>query len=418
MRFRTFAGVAVVMAALAGMAGAQTAEPPPAETPNPFAAPEVARFTVRDGFEVTVAVQRLDHARFMEFGPDGLLYISRPRAGDIVQCKDADGDGVYELMRPLVEEHESVQAMQWSGEWLWFATSTEVWKTRSTGEGSRDVIRVLESLPGGSGHWWRSLLVTDEHIYTSVGDSGNITDEPDSDRQKIWRYSLTGSDKTLWSSGIRNTEKLRMRPGTRESWGCDHGSDSFSEKFGESFDKGIPITDLNPPDELNRYEEGSFYGHPYITGNRVPRREFMERDDIIELAARTTPPQWCFGAHWSANSFTFVDPAVKGDGAGGMPADFAGDMFVACRGSWNRSEPAGYQVARVMFDKDAKLGGRPYGLQTIVSTLGKSESGEYEALARPVDCVQAPDGSILFSSDQPVGRVYRIRWKGAVGAAR
>jgi glucose/arabinose dehydrogenase len=101
-----------------------------------------------------------------------------------------------------------------------------------------------------------------------------------------------------------------------------------------------------------------------------------------------------------------------------MPADFAGDMFVACRGSWNRSEPAGYQVARVMFDKDAKLGGRPYGLQTIVSTLGKSESGESEALARPVDCVQAPDGSILFSSDQPVGRVYRIRWKGAVGAAR
>ena len=72
----------------------------------------------------------------------------------------------------------------------------------------------------------------------------------------------------------------------------------------------------------------------------------------------------------------------------------------------------GYQVARVMFDKDSKLGGGPCGLQTVVKTLVKDEGGQWNALARPVDCVQAPDGSVLFSSDVPIGRVYRIRWKG------
>ena len=405
---------------LCGVAAAQDGVPadskgtdaaPKTEAPRAPEAPEVARFTVRQGYEVTVALDRLDGARFMEIGPDGTLYISRPHAGDIVECRDGDGDGVYERMRQVLDEHGSVQAMQWHDGWLWFATSTQVWKTRSTGEGAREVVPVLMDLPGGSGHWWRSLLVTDTHLYTSVGDSGNITDEPDSDRQKVWRYTLTGSDKTLWCSGIRNTEKLRFRPGTTEIWGVDHGSDWFGEKYGESNEKGMPITDLNPPDELNRYEQGKFYGHPFVAGNRVPRIEFREREDLIEIAGRTTPPEWCFGAHWAANSFTFVDPALNAK-TGAFPADHAGDMFVACRGSWNRSEPAGYQVARVVFDKDPVLGGHPCGLQSIVSTLTKNEAGEFEALARPVDCVQAQDGSILFTSDAPVGRVYRIRWKG------
>ncbi len=382
----------------------------PAAAP-PMDAPELERFVVREGFEVSVAVERLDHCRFMEFGPGGVLYVSRPPEGEIIECKDADGDGVFEFMQPLVEGHDSVQAMQQVDEWLWYATSREVWKTRATGEGSRDVVRVIEGLPGGSGHWWRSLLVTDDAIYTSVGDSGNITDE-DNDRQKVWRYSLTGSDKALWCAGIRNTEKLRLRPGTNEIWGCDHGSDWFGLKYGESNEKGQPITDFNPPDELNKYEQGKFYGHPFITGNRVPRLEFKDREDIVDLAAKTIPPQWCFGAHWAVNSFTFVDPSVNAKAKHPLPAEYEGDMFVACRGSWNRSEPAGYQVARVMFDKDKKLGGKPIGLQTIVSTLFTNAAGEHEVQARPVDCVQAPDGSILFSSDSPIGRVYRIRWKG------
>lgn len=400
---------AVACAAANGQPGATPAAP---AEPAKIDAPELARFTVREGFEVSVAVDRLDNARFMEFGPHGELYVSRPRVGDIVECTDADGDGVLESMRPLVDGHDSVQGMQQAGDWLWYTTSTEVWKTRATGEGSREVVKVLENLPGGTGHWWRSILVTDDALYTSVGDSGNITDEVTSDRQKIWRYSLTGSDKTLFCSGIRNTEKLRLRPGTSEIWGCDHGSDWFGIKYGESNEKGQPITDMNPPDELNRYEQGKFYGHPFIAGNRVPRLEFKDREDIVELAALTVPPQWCFGAHWAVNSFTFIDPTTNQKAAHPLPKEYEGDMFVACRGSWNRSEPAGYQVARVRFDKDPKLGGKPAGLETVVSTLARNDAGEFDVLARPVDCVQAPDGSILFSCDAPIGRVYRVRWKG------
>jgi glucose/arabinose dehydrogenase len=88
-----------------------------------------------------------------------------------------------------------------------------------------------------------------------------------------------------------------------------------------------------------------------------------------------------------------------------MPADHHGDAFVACRGSWNSTRPVGYCVARVLFDE-----GKPYGQLTIVSTIERTGGGRGPAVvhARPVDCVQAPDGSVLFSADQP-GRIYRIR---------
>ena len=125
---------------------------------------------------------------------------------------------------------------------------------------------------------------------TGVGDSGNITDELDSERQKIWRFDLDGSNKRLFVSGIRNTEKLRLRPGSNEIWGADHGSDNFGARLGERMGRRQPVTDWNPPDELNHYVEGGFYGHPFIVGDKLPRYEYREREDILDLAARTTPP--------------------------------------------------------------------------------------------------------------------------------
>jgi glucose/arabinose dehydrogenase len=375
-------------------------------------AKELARMTVREGFKLDVAVGRLDGARFLECSPTGRLFISRPRSEDIVEVEDRDGDGLFETAHQVVDSLPGVHGMCWHDDALWFSTSSAIYKLSFAADNTpQNVQEIVADLPSGGGHWWRSLLVTDDALYTSIGDSGNITDESATDRQKIWRFSLSGGDKTLWSSGIRNTEKLRLRPGTTEVWGVDHGSDNFGAELGEDQGEKQPVTDYNPPDELNHYEKGNFYGHPFITGLRMPRYEYMERKDILDLAGRTTPPAWTFGAHWAANSFTFIDPSIN-DATKAFPADFSGDMIVACRGSWNRTSRAGYQVARVLFDKDRSFGGRPFGLQTLVTTLARNASGGESLLARPVDCLQMPDGSILFSSDAPIGRVYRLQWIG------
>ncbi|POA60322.1 hypothetical protein, partial [Pseudomonas sp. GW531-T4] len=80
---------------------------------------------------------------------------------------------------------------------------------------------------------------------------------------KIWFYSLDGKTRKVWVTGIRNTEKLRYRPGTSELYGADHGSDWFGAKFGDKEGRQ-PITDQNPPCEFNYYVEGGFYGHPFL----------------------------------------------------------------------------------------------------------------------------------------------------------
>ena len=363
---------------------------------------------VREGYEVTPAVSDLHGIRFLEFGDRGELYASMPRAGQVMTLEDEDGDGLFEKRAVYVTNRDSpgLHGMDFHAGWLWYTTSTSVWKSRDTdGDGvADDNINVLEGLPGGSGHWWRPILVTDTHFFTGVGDQGNVSDQTDTDRQKLFRYKLDGSDKTMWSSGIRNTEKLRMRPGTSEVWGCDHGSDNFGKEVGESFPNDIPITDHYPPDELNRYDEGEFYGHPFLVGKRVPRLEFLEHPKLLELASETRIPFWEFPAHSATNGFTFIEQSDA------FPEDHAGDMLVACHGSWNRSYPSGYNIVRVLFDDTTGL---PYGMLTIVEAKDAQGRGAY---MRPVDCAQAPDGSVVFSFDHNVPGAppgaFRLRWVG------
>lgn len=443
------AAAAFAVALGAGSASAQHAgggnqvlrgTPPPRQLTG-TGARDVLGLSVRAGYELTL-VAEVSGGRFMEFDDAGNLYVSVP-SGEIVQLADTDGDGTYESQREIVSGYQSLHGLCFhkdaSGSWLWFTPSDSVRRVRldslppmpkagpgagkaSSPSGPRivqlasvkgEVETILRpgSLPSGGGHWWRSCLVTNDFLFTSIGDSGNISDESASEREKVWRFNHDGTGKTLWASGIRNTEKLRLRPGTSEVWGVDHGSDNFGVPLGESASAYGPITDMNPPDEFNHYIEGGFYGHPFITGNRVPRFEFVmgkqKRDDINALAEKTIPPMWCFAAHAASNAFTFLDPGRCGTDRG-MPADHAGDAFVAQRGSWNRREASGNAVVRVLIDD-----GVPYGCLTIVSTLsrdGKQRNG------KPIDCVQAADGSVLFSVDSMqetnACRIFRLRWTG------
>jgi glucose/arabinose dehydrogenase len=336
---------------------------------------------------VDLVAENFGEARFLEFGPDGTLFVAQPGKGTIKVLRPKDGK--YAVVADFVKGYKSVHGLHYADGWLWFTTSGAVYRARDKhGDGIADeIVPVLEGLPNG-GHWWRSIFVVNDGFFTSIGDSGNISEQNDTDRQKIWKYSLDGKTRKLWSTGIRNTEKLRYRPGTTELYGADHGSDWFGGPLGDK-QGNQPITDYNPPCEFNLYTEGAFYGHPYITGNRVPRVEFQTRPDIIELAAKTTVPAWNFGAHWAPNGFSFITRGA-----------LKGDALVAMHGSWNSSRPVGYRIEHVHFDT---VTGAPYGAQMLVGTVGKDN----KILGRPVDVAQASDGTILFSDDQ-TSRIYRI----------
>lgn len=358
------------------------------------------RIQVREGFTLTVVQNEIQHPRFLQFDDRGTLYVSLPDAGKIKACRDQNGDGYYEKVTDFVTGHSTAHGMDWKNGWLWFTETGAIFKAHDTnGDGKADekVTVIPEGkLPKGGGHWWRPVLINKGRIYTAIGCSGNITNDKDTERLKIWSFALDGTDKQYFSGGLRNTEKLIVRPGTEEIWGMDHGSDWF----GRPLEKNAPgnhqpITNMHPPEEMNHYVKDGYYGHPFITGNKLPRYEYMDREDIVALAEKTTMPEWRGGAHWAANAMTFY----TGDQ---FPESYKKDAFVAYHGSWNREEKAGYCVTHVFFDK-----GHPYGELKYVNFL----TSEGEMLGRPVDVVQAPDGSLLISDDWG-NTIYRLSYSG------
>src|SRR5688500_6251465 len=160
-------------------AGPVSADDPP--RPQGVVGDDVPAFTVRPGYRVTLVAKDLEDARFLEFDDAGTLYVSQPKAGTILALRDTDSNGSFEYAAPFVTDKPFVQAMQFKDGWLWFATTGGIFRARDTDNdgASDDVETIIEEgkLPGKTGHWFRSLLVTDDAIYTSVGDSGNITDE-------------------------------------------------------------------------------------------------------------------------------------------------------------------------------------------------------------------------------------------------
>lgn len=361
---------------------------------------------VRDGYALSVAVDGIKAPRFLATGPGNILFVSVPKEGKILACKDADGDGNYETLTPFVEGKEPntiLQGMEWHDGWLWFAQLNSISKARdNNGDGKADEeIQVLgpDQLPTGArgGHMWRALLIHKGRIYTHVGDQTNATDEPidASERKKIWSFALDGSDKKLFASGVRNTEKLAVRPGTDEIWGLDHDIDMLAWKLeGDRTKNGQPITDHNPPAELNHYVEGGFYGHPWIVGKNQPNLNFLNHPKLIEYASMNKIPEWLLPAHCSANAMTFY----TGDKIPGAH----GDAFVALKGGWNATAKVGYSLSRILFED-----GHPYGELKVVSFLKNGK----EILGRPTDCTQAPDGTLIFSDDTG-NKVYRLKYVG------
>lgn len=356
---------------------------------------------VRDGYQLSIVEASITTPRFMAMSPDGILYVSVPSDSRIKACRDTDGDGYFDKVTTFNEAGPSVHGLCWHDGWLWYSLGGAVHRTRDTdGDMVADeTVKVLPegTLPRGKGHWWRSILVHKGRIYTGIGDSGNATPTEDEhpERQKIWSFALDGSDRKLFASGVRNTEKLVIRPGTDEIWGMDHGSDFFGKEFEDQAEGDAqPLTDYNPPEEMNLYVEGGFYGHPFLTGDCIPRFEFLDRKDLVELASRTIVPMWCGGAHWASNAMTFYD-------ADQFP-DCKGDAFVAYHGSWNRSKPGGYCVTRVLFEK-----GKPYGELIYADFL----EGERTVHGRPCDVLVDRDGSLLITDDNR-NRIYRLKYIG------
>ena len=89
-----------------------------------------------------------------------------------------------------------------------------------------------------------------------------------------------------------------------------------------------------------------------------------------------------------------------------FPSDYRNTMFIARKGSWNRTVKFGFDVVNVRatpVGKNAKV--TPF----MTGFLEDAKAGKF--WGRPAYLLQMPDGAVLVSDEQ-LGAIYRISYVG------
>lgn len=92
--------------------------------------------------------------------------------------------------------------------------------TDDDGDGTYEQRQVLAQLPTGGQHITRTLAIDrlNPKIYVSVGSSGDVLRETDSERATILEFSLDGTGRRIFSRGWRNTVGLTLHPLSNPLW--------------------------------------------------------------------------------------------------------------------------------------------------------------------------------------------------------
>jgi glucose/arabinose dehydrogenase len=84
-----------------------------------------------------------------------------------------------------------------------------------------------------------------------------------------------------------------------------------------------------------------------------------------------------------------------------FPAEYRNAMFIARKGSWNRTKKSGFDVVVVRADADGR------NARTSPFITGFLDSASDTFWGRPAYLLQLPDGSLLVSDEQ-TGAIYRV----------
>ncbi len=343
------------------------------------AALPLERLKLPDGFRIELYAE-VPAARSMVVMGDWNAVLVGSRGPFVHAAVDDDGDGRIDRTVRVLDGLKLANGIAWKDSWFYVAEQHRLVRYRAP-----DLKTLMSAKPevlydrliDNSWHGWRyARFGPDGRLYVAIGSPCNIC-PIDGIAGTIVSFAPEGGAPKIFARGVRNSVGFDFQPGTGHLWFTDNGADNMGND--------------SPPDELNRATQPSqWFGFPYFGGGRDRTPDFKGRP----LPETAQFPEVAFGAHVAALGISFY----RGDA---FPAAYRGDAFVAQHGSWNRTVPDGYRVARVRIDKKT---GRAEGWEPFVSGwLG----ADGEAWGRPVDVKELPDGALLISDDR-AGVLYRV----------
>jgi len=352
---------------------APVAQPP---APKPASEIPIGKIKVPAGFKAELWASGINNARVMIWGDKGTLFVSSRVAGNVYAIVDKGGQ---RELKTIAKGLNLPNGIAFKDGTLYIAEVHRITKM----EGIEDKLDsppemkvVYDTLPKDLPHGWKYLAFgPDGKLYFNIGAPCNICIPPDT-HANISRINADGTGFEYWARGVRNSVGFDWHPVTKELYFATHARDWLGEDV--------------PSDRLDvAPKKGLHFGYPYCHQGDILDPEFGKGHSCAEFAA----PLLKTGPHIAGNGVMFYTGSM-------FPPEYKNRIFLAQRGSWNKTQKIGYRLAMV--------------------TLRTGDVPKYESFAegwldnnqpwgRPNYTVQMKDGSILLSDDY-AGAIYRISY--------
>jgi len=345
---------------LAPLAGRLTATPPEQIALN--------RLKVPQGFKLELWAHGLPGGRAMARADNGKIYVGTRGIGRVYEISD---NGGQRTVRTVIDKLTQPAGVAVRGNTLYVFAIDKVLRFDNIATNPNaapvDMTKAF-NLPPEQHHNWKYVAFgPDGKLYVPFGAPCNIC-LPGQEYAQIRRYNADGSGMEVIARGVRNTV----------GFDTDHGRDWMG--------------DDTPDDELNRMSKvGLNFGFPYCHASGVPDRDIVKAKPCDGV----TLPVANMGPHAAVMGIKFYTGNM-------FPAEYRNAMFIARKGSWNRSKKLGFDVVAVTADADGR------NAKTTPFLTGFLNADD-TFNGRPAYIHQQPDGSLLVSDEQ-MGAVYRVSY--------
>ena len=290
--------------------------------------------------------------------------------------RDSNDDGTYETRTVFAENLNAPYGLALIEDQLYVANQDAVVQFdyqpgQTTASGPP---RKLTDLPSMVNHHWTKAMTASpdgQFLYVGIGSNSNITEnglDVEADRAMIWEIDAKSGAHRPYATGLRNPTALAILPGTNQLWAVINERDELGPRL--------------VPDYLTSVQEGKFYGWPYsYWGQNVDSRVKPQQPDMVAAAIA---PDYSLGSHKAPLGIAFSTTT--------MGSKFSEGAFIGEHGSWNRSDPAGYDVVFVPFSN-----GKPAGDPVNFVTGFQGENGK--TFGRPVGVTVDPKGALIVADD-------------------
>lgn len=331
------------------------------------------------GFSISTFAKGLENPRVLARDGNNHMLVSEPSKGKVIALSDANMDGAADEEIIVVQGLNSPHGLAFKDGKLFIAETNQVAVydyDATTAQASNK--KKLVDLPGKGGHFTRTIgFGPDGRLYIAIGSSCNVCVEKDSMRASIQVANADGSNVKTFASGLRNSVFFAFHPTTGQLWAMDMGRDQIGDDV--------------PPEEMNIITEGKNYGWPYCWGKQVHDANFDRSGAFADFCKTTESPVIEYQAHSAPLGIAFIPKT--------WPEEYHDDVLVAFHGSWDRTDPVGYNIVRFKLDEK----GTYLGAEDFISGWLSGNS----SFGRPVDLL-FDDGGNLFISDDKAGVVYRV----------